>query len=108
MAWILQVHLNHQAHVVVQRDRAGQDTDHSDPDPTRFDDRCEEIDPAFIRHAQALLREAVEDDALIADWFARFMTQPKYAHLEDLTGERRTAMAGGVRYENGEPVDKAD
>ncbi len=61
-----------------------------------------EIAPEFIAQARELLSELLADDDLLADWFARFMTAPKYPELEDLTGECRVARIGERKYENGE------
>lgn len=60
------------------------------------------IAPEFIAQARELLSELLADDELLADWFARFMTAPKYPELEDLTGERRVARTGERKYENGQ------
>ena len=65
----------------------------------------ETIDPAFIRQVQSQLMDLLADEALLADWFARYMTQPKLPGYEDLTGERRTARVAGRRYVNGELFD---
>lgn len=62
----------------------------------------EEIHPAFIEQAKKLLREALNDDALIEDWFARFMTAAKYPELEQRTEEQRHASVRGQRYNNGD------
>ncbi len=34
----------------------------------------DEIDPQFVAQAKKLLLDALDDDALIGDWLARFMT----------------------------------
>lgn len=65
----------------------------------------EEITPEFVKQAKDLLLRALDDDELLADWFARFMTAPKYAGLEGDTGEKRRARVNGVVYENGERLD---
>jgi ribosomal protein L16 Arg81 hydroxylase len=64
----------------------------------------EEIHPAFIEQAKKLLHEALDDDALIEDWFARFMTAAKYPELELRTEEQRHASVRGQRYNNGDLV----
>jgi 50S ribosomal protein L16 3-hydroxylase len=43
---------------------------------------------------------------LVADWFARYMTAPKYPDLLDASGELRQAQVQGREYLNGEPVDE--
>jgi 50S ribosomal protein L16 3-hydroxylase len=63
------------------------------------------IAPEFIAELRSLLAELLDDDELLTDWFARFMTAPKYPELQALTGERRRARAGGRDYENGELID---
>ena len=60
------------------------------------------IDTAFVQQAKAQLLALLDNDALIADWFARYMTRPKYPGLEDMTEEVRTAKALGRHYLNGE------
>jgi len=65
------------------------------------------IAPEFLQAAKALLIDVLDDDALLADWFARFMTAPKYPGLEELTQEQRRAVVGGIDYLNGEAVGKA-
>jgi hypothetical protein len=65
----------------------------------------EEIAPEFINQAKDLLRRALDNDELLADWFARYMTAPKYADLQSDTGETRRARINGVVYENGEPLE---
>ena len=73
--------------------------------PLTADMAGEEIAPAFIDQARALLRQVLDDDALLADWLARYMTAPKYADLQMETGEMRRARANGVLYENGERLE---
>jgi 50S ribosomal protein L16 3-hydroxylase len=80
------------------------DLRYSDP-PLNSTMAAEEIAPEFIRQAKDLLLRALDNDELLADWFARFMTAPKYAGLEGETGERRRARVNGVVYENGERLD---
>jgi len=60
------------------------------------------IDPAFIAQVREQLSSVLADEALLADWFARYMTQAKYPDLEAVTGERRVASVGRRFYENGE------
>lgn len=63
------------------------------------------VDPAFIERARQMLQGLLADDALIEDWFCRYMTAPKYPDLTDLTRESRTAKINGRRYCNGEPLE---
>ena len=62
----------------------------------------EKIDPVFIAEAKRQLLALIDDDALIADWFARYMTAPKYPELIDSTAESRVAAVELQRYYNGE------
>ena len=64
---------------------------------------AEAIDPAFVSKARQTLVDLIDNEALIADWLARYMTQPKYPDLVEMTGERRRARINGRDYENGEP-----
>jgi 50S ribosomal protein L16 3-hydroxylase len=77
---------------------------YSDP-PLNSAMASEEIAPEFIKQARSLLLQTLDNDELLADWFARFMTAPKYAGLEGETGERRRARIDGVTYENGERLE---
>lgn len=65
----------------------------------------QDIDPAFIARAKEQLWQALNDDGLITDWFARFMTAAKYPELEEVTEEQRHARVRGRRYFNGDAVD---
>jgi 50S ribosomal protein L16 3-hydroxylase len=49
------------------------------------------IPPVYIARVKALLMETLNDDQLLAEWFAQFMTEPKYPMLVDETGEERVA-----------------
>ena len=80
-----------------------QERRYADP-PLTAEMAAEEIAPEFIQQTKQLLLSALEDDALLADWFARFMTEPKYPELEDVTKEQRRASVNGVVYENGAPL----
>ena len=51
----------------------------------------ETIDLAYIKQIRALLLETLNDETLLSEWFAQYMTQPKYPMLVDETGEKRTA-----------------
>ncbi|MDA1077198.1 MAG: cupin domain-containing protein [Proteobacteria bacterium] len=63
------------------------------------------IHQAFVEQAKRQLHDLIDDDALIAEWFARFMTAAKYPSLVDRTGERRAARINGRRYQNGDDLD---
>ncbi|MEX2326490.1 MAG: cupin domain-containing protein, partial [Pseudomonadales bacterium] len=59
------------------------------------------IDPAFVAQVRALLYDVLDDEELLSDWFARYMTAPKYPGLETESGERRAARTRFHRYLNG-------
>ena len=61
-----------------------------------------EIAPAFVVQAKQQLWQAIDNDDLIGDWFARFMTSPKYPELVDMTQEERRASWRNRRYCNGD------
>jgi 50S ribosomal protein L16 3-hydroxylase len=82
----------------------GRDLQYSDP-PLNSAMASEEIAPEFIIQVRELLLSVLDDETLLADWFARFMTACKYAGLENETGERRRARIHGVDYENGERLE---
>ena len=63
-----------------------------------------QIDPVFVAHAKSQLLKLLDHDELVADWFARYMTAPKYADLLEVSGERRRANFMGRGYLNGEPL----
>ncbi|MEM7097220.1 MAG: cupin domain-containing protein [Pseudomonadota bacterium] len=67
-----------------------------------------DIDDAFVAQAQRLMRNLVEDEARFADWFARFVTNPKYPDLLNITGEERRARIQGKDYVNGRPLEDQD
>mgnify|MGYP001223873445 FL=1 len=49
------------------------------------------ISSAYLDQIRALLTKTLNDDELLLNWFAQFMTQPKYPELVDETGECRKA-----------------
>ena len=64
------------------------------------------IPDSVIEQVQTQLRSVVDDQALVADWFARYMTQPKYPDLVEATGEQRMARTRWATYNNGDRVDE--
>ncbi len=48
------------------------------------------------------LKRLLEDKQLLGDWYARYMSRPKYPDLVDMTGEQRRVEWRGARYCNGE------
>ncbi len=61
----------------------------------------EQISSRHIEQVRKLLNEVLNDNQLLGDWFARYMTSPKYPEITDITGESRQATLNGVAYENG-------
>lgn len=87
--------------------QSGHDDSYLRDPPLNLSMAGEHIDPAFVAEAQKLLRELLDDQVFFEDWFARFVTTPKYPHYAHLTGEQRRATIRGLTYVNGEPL-KAD
>ena len=84
----------------------GDSTYYRDP-PLRPEMAGEQIDPLFIEQIQGMLQALSNDKALLADWFARYMTSPKYPELVDEFEEKRSAIINGNQYLNGQPVDSS-
>ena len=64
-----------------------------------------DIAQAFVAQAKQQLWQAIDNDDLIGDWFARFMTAPKYPELVEMTQEERRANWRNRRYCNGDVED---
>lgn len=65
------------------------------------------IDPAFIKQVRALLKDLLDDDAMLSDWFSHYMTRPKYPDLvleeEEQDSLQRVAISpSGKRFVDGE------
>ena len=43
------------------------------------------ISSAYLQQIRSLLNQTLDDDDLLLNWFAQFMTQPKYPELVDET-----------------------
>jgi len=85
---------------------AAQDNDTHLTDPPMSGSMAQlEIDQEFIAHARRSMSQLLKSDELIGDWFARYMTLPKYPDLLDQTQERRRAKYAGRVYVNGEPEE---
>ena len=65
----------------------------------------EAIHPSFIQQLKSLLGELLDDESLLEEWFARYMTAPKYPELVEETDERRTASIGGKTFINGDQIN---
>ena len=65
------------------------------------------IDAAFINQARRQLHALIDTPGVLEDWFARFMTAPKYPELVALTEEQREASLGGHHYVNGNRDDES-
>jgi 50S ribosomal protein L16 3-hydroxylase len=66
------------------------------------------ISSEYLQQIRSLLNQTLDDDELLLNWFAQFMTQPKYPELVDDTGEGREAtinLASGTEktFRNAEP-----
>jgi hypothetical protein len=60
-----------------------------------------------IDDLQALLHSVVDDRSRLADWFARYMTTPRYPEFNTLVPEHRVARYRGTSYFNGFREDEA-
>ena len=65
------------------------------------------ISSAYLEQIKTLLNKALDDDELLLNWFAQFMTQPKYPDLLNETAEQRQATISVAKdtykdYLNGE------
>ena len=49
------------------------------------------ISKEYVRQVKELLLEILDDEQLLAEWFAQFMTEPKYPSLVSMTEECRSA-----------------
>jgi 50S ribosomal protein L16 3-hydroxylase len=49
------------------------------------------ISSEYLKQIRSLLNQTLDDDELLLNWFAQFMTQPKYPELVGETGEGREA-----------------
>jgi 50S ribosomal protein L16 3-hydroxylase len=64
------------------------------------------ISSEYLAQIRSLLNQTLDDDELLLNWFAQFMTQPKYPELADETGEYRQAIINtgldiNKKYRNG-------
>ena len=67
----------------------------------------DQISSAHIAKVRELLLSTLDNEKLLADWFARYMTSPKYPELVEETGELRSAKtADGSSFINGEKTPK--
>jgi ribosomal protein L16 Arg81 hydroxylase len=64
------------------------------------------INPKFIYQIKLMLEELKSDDELLGDWFARYMTTPKFPELSEELKEKRLAKLGKENYINGEKQKK--
>lgn len=62
-----------------------------------------QISAAHIASVRELLQATLDDEKLLAEWFAQYMTRPKYPDLVEETGEKRCAvLADSTSFTNGE------
>ena len=64
------------------------------------------INPKFIYQIKLMLEELKSDDELLGDWFARYMTTPKFPELSEELKEKRLVKLGKENYINGEKQKK--
>ena len=50
------------------------------------------ISKEYIRQVEGMLLNLLNDDQMLGEWFAQFMTQPKYPTLVEVTEEKREAV----------------
>ena len=74
-------------------------------DPPLRPDGSDVMRSEHIAQLQAMLSDLASDEALLGEWFARYMTQSRYPFLLEDTEERRTASFAGRRYLNGSPIE---
>ena len=74
--------------------------------PLTLDMATNTINPKFIYQIKLMLEELKNDDELLGDWFARFMTTPKFPELPEELKEKRLAKLGKENYINGEKRKK--
>lgn len=65
----------------------------------------EAIHPLFIQQLKSLLSGLLDDENLLEEWFARYMTAPKYPELVEETDERRVASIHSKTFINGDQAD---
>ncbi len=46
---------------------------------------------AYVKQVRELLYGIIDDDRILGEWFAQYMTQPKYPNLTEITYETRSA-----------------
>ena len=51
----------------------------------------EPISGAYIQQVKELLQQTLDDEQMLGEWFAQFMTEPKYPSLVSMTEELRSA-----------------
>ncbi|MBT3528982.1 MAG: cupin domain-containing protein [Porticoccaceae bacterium] len=51
----------------------------------------EPISGAYIQQVKELLQQILDDEQMLGEWFAQFMTEPKYPSLVGMTEELRSA-----------------
>ena len=67
------------------------------------------ISSEYLEQIRSLLNKTLNDDELLLNWFAQYMTQPKYPELVDDTGENRkvtisVASEAKKTYHNGDSI----
>ena len=49
------------------------------------------ISNEYVSEIRTVLLEILSDDSLLLEWFAKYMTEPKYPEVIDITKEERVA-----------------
>jgi 50S ribosomal protein L16 3-hydroxylase len=62
------------------------------------------ISSAYIEQVKLLLQETLDDEQMLTEWFAQFMTEPKYPGSIELTEESRTALIKNVSSQGNIPT----
>ena len=52
---------------------------------------ADEIQLNYVLELKTLLLSVLNDDRLLSNWFAQYMTQPRYPHRTELTKGKRKA-----------------
>ena len=61
------------------------------------------ISAAHLASVRKLLKETLDNEKILGEWFAQYMTKPKYPDLVAMTEESRTAVLDdGTSFTNGE------
>ena len=62
----------------------------------------DELPDAYLTQLQEFIAHLARDKQRLGEWYARYMSRPKYPDLVDQTNERRVVRVGDQEYVNGE------